>query len=102
MELEKSLLRGLIAGALWTAVRVSGDILRTNSACPNREAAREDKVHVLCNCLEWEQARETVSRGCGTRRPPSPSRGRLTSDLPAYGGRASALSASRRGWNGRS
>ena len=58
-ELEKSLLRGLMAGALWTAARVSGHGMRTNSACPRCGAAHEDEVHVLWDCPEWEQARET-------------------------------------------
>ena len=60
-ELEKPLLRGLIAGALWTAARVSGHGMRTHSACPHYGAAQEDKVHVLWDCPEWERARETWS-----------------------------------------
>ena len=58
-ELEKSLLRGLMAIALWTAARLSGHGMRTNSACPHCGAAHEDKVHVLWDCPEWEQARGT-------------------------------------------
>ena len=58
-ELEKSLLRGLMAGAMWTAARVSGHGTRTNSACPHRGAAHEDEVHVLWDCLEWGNARGT-------------------------------------------
>ena len=58
-ESDKSLLRGLMAGALWTAARVSGHGMRTNSTCPHSGAAHEDEVHVLWDCLEWEQARET-------------------------------------------
>ena len=53
-ELEKSLLRGLMAGALWTAARVSGHGMQTNSACPPCGAAHEDEVHILWDCPEWE------------------------------------------------
>ena len=58
-ELEKSLLRSLMARALWTAARVSGHSMRTNSACPHCGAAHEDEVHVLWYCPEWESAEET-------------------------------------------
>ena len=58
-ELEKSLLRGLMAGAMWTAARVSGHGMRTNSACAHCGVAHEDEVHVLLDCPEWEQATET-------------------------------------------
>ena len=51
-ELEKSLLRGLMAGALWTAARVLGHGMQTNSACPHCGAAHEDEVHVLWDCPE--------------------------------------------------
>ena len=39
-ELEKSLLHGLMAGALWTAA----------ATCPHCGAAQEDEVHVLWDC----------------------------------------------------
>ena len=58
-ELERSLLRGVMAGALWTAARASGHGMRTNSACPHCGAAHEDEVHVLWDSPEWESARET-------------------------------------------
>ena len=51
-ELEKSLLRGLMAGALWMVARVSGHGTRTNSACPHCGAEHEDEVHVLWDCPE--------------------------------------------------
>ena len=56
-ELERSLLRGLLAGALWTAARVRGHRMRDNSACPHCGAAHEDEVHILWDCPEWEAAR---------------------------------------------
>ena len=58
-ELERSLLRGLMDGALWTAAAVSGHGTRTNSACPHCGAAHEDEVHVLWDSPEWESAKET-------------------------------------------
>ena len=58
-ELEKSLLRGLMARAMWAAARVSGHGTRTNSACPHCGAAHEDEVHSLWNCPEWNNARGT-------------------------------------------
>ena len=51
-KLEKSLLCGLMARALWTAARVSGHGMRTNSVRPHCGAAHEDKVHVLWDCPE--------------------------------------------------
>ena len=59
MELEKSLLRGLLAGAMWTAARVSGHGMWANSACPHCGAAHEDEAHVLWECPEWGDARGT-------------------------------------------
>ena len=59
IELQKSQLRGLMAGALWTAARVLGHGTRTNSACPHCGAAHEDGVHILWDCPEWEHARGT-------------------------------------------
>ena len=46
-ELEKLLLRGLLAGTLWTAARVSGHGMQTDSAYLHCGAAHEDEVHVL-------------------------------------------------------
>ena len=53
-ELEKSLLRGLLARAMWTASRVSGHGLRANAACPRRGAVHEDE-----DCPEWSDTRRT-------------------------------------------
>ena len=58
-ELEKSLLRGLLAGAMWTAARVSGHGMCANAACPHCGAAHEDEAHILWDCPEWDGARET-------------------------------------------
>ena len=58
-ELQKWLLRRLMAGAMWMAARVLGHGTRTNSACPHCGAAYEDEVHVLWDCLEWDKCRGT-------------------------------------------
>ena len=82
-ELEKSLLRGLLAGAMWTAARVSGHGMWTNSACPQCGAAHEDEAHVLWECPEWDDARGTWLPWLKTRRGPSPTWDRRTSGCPA-------------------
>ena len=56
-ELEASLLRGLLAGALWTAARVRGHNMRATSSCPGCGSQHEDEVHVLWDCPSWETAR---------------------------------------------
>ena len=56
-ELEKSLLRGLLTGPMWTAARVSGHGTRAHSACPHCGAAHEDEAHVVWECPEWDKAR---------------------------------------------
>ena len=58
-ELEKSLVQGLMAGAILPEAWVSGHVLRTHSACPHCGAAHEDEVYSLWDRLEWEPARET-------------------------------------------
>ena len=56
-ELKASLLRGLLARALWTAARVRGHNMRATSSCPGRGSQHEDEAHVLWDCLSWEVAR---------------------------------------------
>ena len=58
-ELEKLLLRGLLAGAMWSAALVSGHGMRANDACPHCGAAHEDEAHVLWDCREMGDARGT-------------------------------------------
>ena len=61
-ELEASLLRGLLAGALWTAARVRGHNMRATSSCPGCGSQHEDEVHVLWDCPSCETARGRVAR----------------------------------------
>ena len=56
-ELEASLLRGLLAGVLWTAARVRGHNMRATSSCPGCGSQHEDEAHVLRDCPSWETAR---------------------------------------------
>ena len=56
-ELEASLLRGLLAGALLTAARVRGHNMRAMSSCPGCGSQHEDEAHVLTDCPSWETAR---------------------------------------------
>ena len=56
-ELEASLLRGLLAGALWTAARVRGHNMRATSSCPGCGSQHEDEAHALWDCPSWETAR---------------------------------------------
>ena len=58
-ELKKSLLRKLLAGAMWTAARVSGHSMRANCACPHCGAAHEDEAHVMWDCPEWDNPKGT-------------------------------------------
>ena len=52
-----SLLRGLLAGALWTAARVRGHNMRATSSCPGCGSQHEEEAHVLWDCPSWETAR---------------------------------------------
>ena len=56
-ELEASLLRGLLTGALWTAARVRGHNMRATSSCPGSGSQHEDEAHILWDCPSWETAR---------------------------------------------
>ena len=57
-ELEAPLLRGLLAGALWTAAHVRGHNMRATSSCPGCSSQHEDEAHVPWDCPLWEVARE--------------------------------------------
>ena len=58
-ELDRALLRGVLAGALWTAVRAQARGLRPTNTCPFCSAGvPEDEEHLLWWCGAWAQARE--------------------------------------------
>ena len=58
-ELDKSMLRGVMAGALWTADRAHRRGLRQDGNCPYcSKGTREDEDHLLWWCAAWKSARE--------------------------------------------
>ena len=58
-QLDKALLQGVLAGALWTAVRAQARGLRVTSTCPFCSAGvPEDEEHLLWRCGAWAQARD--------------------------------------------
>ena len=58
-ELDRSMLRGLMAGALWTADTAHQRGLRQADKCPYcRKGSREDEDHLLWWCMAWKSARE--------------------------------------------
>ena len=71
-ELEASLLRGLVAGATWTAERAASHRLRDGPGCPHCGAPVEDEDHALWACPEWALARSplaTLGGGCSPGNP---------------------------------
>ena len=97
MKLEKSLLRGLLAGAVWTAARVSGSGMRASSACPDCGAAHEDEPTFCGTAQSGGTPGERGSPGSTTRQGPSPTWARRTAGPPACEKRAFSPS----GWHGR-
>ena len=58
-ELDKSLLRGVMAGALWTADRAHRRGLRQGDRCSYCDkGSREDEDHLLWWCAAWKSARD--------------------------------------------
>ena len=58
-ELDRSMLRGVMAGALWTADRAHQRGLRQDGNCPYcSKGTREDEDHLLWWCAAWKSARE--------------------------------------------
>lgn len=55
--LEKSLLRGALAGATWTACRAYKHGLRADSTCPFCHTGDEDEFHVYWQCPRWNSSR---------------------------------------------
>ena len=60
-ELDRSMLRGVMAGALWTADRAHRRGLRQDDKCPYcSKGSREDEDHLLWWCKAWKSAREPL------------------------------------------
>ena len=59
-ELERTILRGVLSGATWTALRAYQRGLRTSSACPFCNASPEDEEHILWHCVAWDHVRDPL------------------------------------------
>ena len=58
-ELDRSMLRGVMAGALWTADKAHRRGMRQDGNCPYcSKGTREDEDHLLWWCAAWKSARE--------------------------------------------
>ena len=57
-ERERSLLRTLMAGGLWTAVRAHQRGMINSQCCPYCKQANETEEHILWECAEWAAARD--------------------------------------------
>ena len=56
-EGERSILRGLLAGATWTAGRAAGHAIPRSDGCPFYRGAPETETHILWDRPLWESAR---------------------------------------------
>ena len=60
-ELDKSLLRGVLTGAMWTAERAHCRRLRQDDRCPYcSKGPREDEDHLLWWCEAWKAKRDPL------------------------------------------
>ena len=57
-EQERSLLRTLLAGGLWTAVRAHQRGMITTQYCPYCKPADETELRILWECAEWAAAKD--------------------------------------------
>ena len=58
-ELDRSMLRGLMAEALWTADRAHQRCVRQDGKCPHcSTGSQEDEDHLLWWCTAWKSTRE--------------------------------------------
>ena len=58
-EGEQSILRGLLAGATWTACRAAGHAILRSDKCPFCRGAPETEPHILWDCPRWESVCRT-------------------------------------------
>ena len=57
-ELERTLLRTLLTGALWTAPRAYLRGMITSPLCPYCQQETETEEHILSHCSSWSFARD--------------------------------------------
>ena len=72
-ELERTLLRTLLVGALWTAVRAYQRGLITSPLCPYCKATYETEEHMLWHCTAWAESH--MHSQPKFQSPPPPRRG---------------------------
>ena len=58
-ELQRSLLRGILSGATWTALRAYQRGMRATSTCPYCGNAPENEEHIFWQCSAWSTVRDT-------------------------------------------
>ena len=59
-EQEKLLIRTLLTGALWTALRAHQRGMRDSPLCPYYKRAPQTEEHALWHCPEWTLARDAL------------------------------------------
>ena len=59
-ERERTILRGVLSGATWTALRAYQRGLRTSSACPFCNASPEDEEHILWHWVAWDHVHDPL------------------------------------------
>ena len=60
-ELERALLRTILAGGVWTALRAQLRGLRPTSDCPFCSKAAETEQHIFWSCEAWHNIRDSHS-----------------------------------------
>ena len=65
-ELQRSIRRGILSGATWTALRAYQRGMRATSTCPYCGNAPENEEHIFWQCLAWSTVRDTHLPGIRT------------------------------------
>ena len=56
-KLQRSIIRGVLSGATWIALRAYQRGMRTTSTCPFCDSGPEDEEHILWHCTAWHTTR---------------------------------------------
>ena len=65
-ELQRSILRGILSGATWTALRAYQRGMRATFTCPYCGNAPENEEHIFWQCSAWSTVRDTHLPGIRT------------------------------------
>ena len=65
-QLQRSILRGILSGATWTALRAYQRGMRATSMCPYCGDAPENEEHIFWQCSAWSTVRDTHLPGIRT------------------------------------